>query len=88
MRQRYQKMPLYTCLRCATVWVPKRTTRGKPGSCPRCRSPRWDVPRNPKDYKAARKQVAQLRRKGATQREAAEAAGVSATTVSRWEKAS
>jgi len=34
------------CLRCKYEWWPKKP--GRPFTCPKCRSPYWDVPRKEK----------------------------------------
>jgi len=31
------------CVRCGYDWVPR--VPGRPRTCPRCKSPRWDEPR-------------------------------------------
>jgi predicted Zn-ribbon and HTH transcriptional regulator len=41
------KVPGWRCLRCGHEWVSKATTV-RPTTCPRCKSPYWNKPRQPK----------------------------------------
>jgi hypothetical protein len=40
------------CLRCGKEWFPRY--EGRPSLCPRCRTPKWDVPINPNEPGAKR----------------------------------
>ncbi len=42
-----KKQIWYRCLRCAYEWQPKKNRRkkGKPQSCPHCRTRYWDKPK-------------------------------------------
>jgi DNA-directed RNA polymerase subunit RPC12/RpoP len=35
----------YKCNRCAHQWVPRKSTKGEPQVCPKCKSPYWNKPR-------------------------------------------
>ena len=43
MRQETLQLVWLTCLRCGKKWLPRKPEM--PGTCPRCRSPLWDRPR-------------------------------------------
>lgn len=35
----------YECNRCGHQWVPRKSTKGEPAVCPKCKSPYWNKPR-------------------------------------------
>ena len=35
----------YRCNRCEHAWVPRRSTKGEPRVCPKCKSPYWNKAR-------------------------------------------
>jgi len=38
----------HKCLRCTHQWVPRKSTKGDPKVCPKCKSPYWNKVRKSK----------------------------------------